>query len=104
MGTTAYTAGSSGIPGFAWAAKRSARWKKLACLIDHRAILGQGDWHMASALVEAGAAEPLYFRDIRRHKRIPTMLGVASEGGRKCISAQVMSVTFCTGLVNHLFT
>ena len=36
-------------PGFAWAAKRSAL-ESVGMLIDH-AILGQGDWHMASALV-----------------------------------------------------
>lgn len=36
-------------PGFAWAAKRSAL-DSVGMLIDH-AIVGSGDWHMATALV-----------------------------------------------------
>ena len=81
-------------PGFAWAAKRSAL-EKVGMLIDH-AILGQGDWHMASALVGQvqrslySGYSPAYIRRCREWQERAEMYIRRNVG-------------YLPGLVNHLF-
>jgi len=81
-------------PGFAWAAKRSAL-ESVGMLIDH-AILGSGDWHMASALV-GQVQRSLYS-------------GYSAAYIRRCREWQERAekhirrnVGYVPGLVNHLF-
>jgi hypothetical protein len=81
-------------PGFAWAAKRSAL-ESVGMLIDW-AILGSGDWHMASALVGqverslCAGYSPAYIRRCRDWQ----------ERAEKYIRR---NVGYVPGLVNHFF-
>ena len=81
-------------PGFAWAAKRSAL-ESVGMLIDW-AILGSGDWHMASALVGqverslCAGYSPAYIRMCRDWQ----------ERAEKYIRR---NVGYVPGLVNHFF-
>ena len=81
-------------PGFAWAAKRSAL-ESVGMLMDH-AILGSGDWHMASALVGqvhrslSSGYSPAYIQLCRDWE----------ERAEKHIRR---NVGYLAGLVSHLF-
>jgi hypothetical protein len=81
-------------PGFAWAAKRSAL-EKVGMLMDH-AILGSGDWHMASALVGqvhrslSSGYSPAYIRRCQEWQ----------ERAERYIRR---NVGYVPGLINHLF-
>jgi hypothetical protein len=91
-----YSVGSGQFwhPGFAWAAKRSAL-DSVGMLMDW-AILGSGDWHMASALVGqverslCSGYSPAYIRMCRDWQKN------AEEHIRR-------NVGYVPGLVNHFF-
>ena len=91
-----YSVGSGQFwhPGFAWAAKRSAL-EKVGMLIDH-AILGSGDWHMASALV-GQVHRSLYSGYSAGYIRLCREW---QERAEKYIGR---NVGYLPGLVNHLF-
>lgn len=87
-----YSKGGYWHPGFAWAAKRSAL-DKVGGLID-TAILGSGDWHMASALI--GQAEKTLGQKLSDNYKQKILLwqGRAERSIKR-------NVGYVHGLLNH---
>jgi hypothetical protein len=81
-------------PGFAWAAKRSAL-ESVGMLIDH-AVLGSGDWHMASALV--GQVHRSLYSGYS-----PAYIRLCQEWQERAEKYIRRNVSYLPGLVNHLF-
>jgi hypothetical protein len=81
-------------PGFAWAARRSSL-ESVGMLIDH-AILGQGDWHMASALV--GQVQRSLYSGYS-----PAYIQLCEEWQARAEKYIRRNVGYLPGLVNHLF-
>jgi hypothetical protein len=81
-------------PGFAWAAKRSAL-EELGMLVDF-AILGSGDWHMASALV--GQVQRSLYSGYSA-----TYIELCRDWQARAEKHIRGNVGYLPGLVNHLF-
>jgi hypothetical protein len=81
-------------PGFAWAAKKSAL-ERVGMLVDH-AVLGSGDWHMASALV--GQVQRSLYTGYS-----PAYIRLCREWQDRAEKFIRRNVGYVPGLVNHLF-